>query len=472
MDMKKFFCALFLASQLAAASGAAGKISDLSARPAPEWLTKSVICQVPLRSFTQEGTLAAATERLGHLADAGIGCVYLLPIAEADPDQNREFWSPRQRKSNINNPCNPYRIKNYFKIDSEYGTDADLKKFVDRAHELGMKVILDLVYYHCGPTADIITANPDFVVRDENGKVKKGEYHFPELDFKNPKLRSYLISNMEYFISEFGVDGYRADAESLIPIDFWETAREKIEKIKPDAILIAESPRPECQLKAYDANYGFGVSVDMKDFFAGSKDAKVKTAKELGKKFAENLARYPKGARVMYHYDNHDISSYDGRPEAEMPYEAADAMTVFLLALDGVPMLFAGNEIADRADFHALANRYHKRSVLDWSAAFTDAGKRRLEIVKAMSKIRRERPEFFSGEMKWIDSGNDKVLAFERAKGDSKTFVFVSASPEPIEISAKLSENPKAYFAQRAKVSGGGDSAKVSLEPYGFALIE
>ena len=279
--MKYFYAFLSLLYSLSLASGAAEKISDLSARPAPEWLTKSVICQVPLRSFTQEGTLAAATERLGHLADAGIGCVYLLPIAEADPDQNREFWSPRQRKSNINNPCNPYRIKNYFKIDSEYGTDADLKKFVDRAHELGMKVILDLVYYHCGPTADIITANPDFVVRDENGKVKKGEYHFPELDFKNPKLRSYLISNMEYFISEFGVDGYRADAESLIPIDFWETAREKIEKIKPDAILIAESPRPECQLKAYDANYGFGVSVDMKDFFAGSKDAKVKTAKEL-----------------------------------------------------------------------------------------------------------------------------------------------------------------------------------------------
>ena len=470
--MKYFYAFLSLLYSLSLASGAAEKISDLSARPAPEWLTKSVICQVPLRSFTQEGTLAAATERLGHLADAGIGCVYLLPIAEADPDQNREFWSPRQRKSNINNPCNPYRIKNYFKIDSEYGTDADLKKFVDRAHELGMKVILDLVYYHCGPTADIITANPDFVVRDENGKVKKGEYHFPELDFKNPKLRSYLISNMEYFISEFGVDGYRADAESLIPIDFWETAREKIEKIKPDAILIAESPRPECQLKAYDANYGFGVSVDMKDFFAGSKDAKVKTAKELGKKFAENLARYPKGARVMYHYDNHDISSYDGRPEAEMPYEAADAMTVFLIAIDGIPMLFAGNEIADRAEYSLFANRHHNRSVLDWSAAFTDAGKRRLEIVKTMSKIRRERPEFFSGELKWIDSGNDKVLAFERAKGDSKTFVFVSASPEPVEISAKLSENPKAYFAQRAKVSGGGDSAKVSLEPYGFALIE
>ncbi len=174
----------------------------------------------------------------------------------------------------------------------------------------------------------------------------------------------------------------------------------------------------------------------------------------------------------MYHYDNHDLSTDHGRPEVAMPYEAADAMTAFLLAFDGIPMLFAGNEIADRAEYSLFANRYHNRSVLDWSAAFTNAGKRRLGIVKAMSKIRRERPEFSSGELKWIDSGNDRVLAFERSKGDSKTFVFVSASPEAVEISAKLPDSPNAYFAQRAKVSGGGDSAKVSLEPYGFALVE
>lgn len=470
--MKRFLSFVLILSSLALEGVGAPKASDFAARPAPEWLLKTVICQVPLRSFTQEGTLAAAAERLGHLADAGIGCVYLLPIVESDPDQNREFWSPRQKRSNTNNPCNPYRIKNYFKIDSEYGTDADLKKFVDRAHGLGMKVVLDLVYYHCGPTADIITSNPDFVTRDENGKVKNGLWLFPALNFDNPNLREYLISNMEHFVREFDVDGYRADAEAHIPIEFWEMARGRLERIKPDIVLIAESSRPECQLKAYDANYGFGISVNMKDFFAGSKNAKVRTAKELEKRFAQNQARYPKGARVMYHYDNHDLSTDHGRPEAAMPYEAADAMTAFLLAFDGIPMLFAGNEIADRAEYSLFANRYHNRSVLDWSAAFTDAGKRRLGIVKAMSKIRRERPEFSSGELKWIDSGNDRVLAFERSKGDSKTFVFVSASPEAVEISAKLPDSPKAYFAQRAKVSGGGDSAKVSLEPYGFALVE
>lgn len=73
----------------------APKASDFAARPAPEWLLKTVICQVPLRSFTQEGTLAAAAERLGHLADAGIGCVYLLPIVESDP---RLLESPPEKE--------------------------------------------------------------------------------------------------------------------------------------------------------------------------------------------------------------------------------------------------------------------------------------------------------------------------------------------------------------------------------------
>ena len=409
--MKKLLYILMLAalSMSALFSAEAEKVSDKPARKAPDWLMKSIICQVPLRSFTQEGTLAAATERLGHLAEAGIGCVYLLPIVESDPDQNRAFWSPRQKKSNTNNPCNPYRIKNYFKIDSEYGTDADLKKFVERAHELGMKVMLDAVYYHCGPTADIITTNPDFVVRDENGNVKNGRWLFPELNFDNPKLREYLISNLEYFVREFGVDGYRADAEFYIPLDFWESARERLEKIKPDIALVAESSRRECQLKAYDANYCWGIF--FRDYFAGLKNAKVKTSKELGKNITWTRSNYPKGARLLYHYDNHDISTDSGRSEAVMSYEAADA-------IDDIT--------------------YEKYLNAD-------------DMIEAAG-------------------GSDTFES--RVAGEKKTSVFVSASDKPVEISAKLSEKPNAYYSSGAKISGSGDSAKIYLEPYGFALVE
>lgn len=90
--MKRLLSFVLILSSFALEGVGAPKASDFAARPAPEWLLKTVICQVPLRSFTQEGTLSAAAERLGHLEDAGIGCVYLLPIVESDPDQNRELF--------------------------------------------------------------------------------------------------------------------------------------------------------------------------------------------------------------------------------------------------------------------------------------------------------------------------------------------------------------------------------------------
>ena len=97
-------------------------------RPWPDFAEKGVIYQLFLRAFTLDGTLKAAEKMLPHLAGLGIDIVYLTPIVEADDDINLEFWSPRQKASGLGNPKNPYRMKDYFKIDPEYGNDADLKQ--------------------------------------------------------------------------------------------------------------------------------------------------------------------------------------------------------------------------------------------------------------------------------------------------------------------------------------------------------
>ena len=146
---------------------------------------------------------------LPHIKSTGSNIVYLCPVVEIDDGTDKAFWSKRQKASNLNNPKNPYRLKDYFKIEPDYGTDADLKNFVDDAHKLGMRVILDLVYYHCGPNATLIKKDKNMVVLDKDGNVKKGAWSFPELNFKNPKLREYLYENMEYFVKKFDVDGYK-----------------------------------------------------------------------------------------------------------------------------------------------------------------------------------------------------------------------------------------------------------------------
>ena len=122
--------------------------------------SRKIIYQIALRTFTPDGTLSAATDLLAHVASLGVDIVYVCPFFVAENDENRETWSNRQRASNTNNPKNPYKIADYFHVDEEYGTEEDLKRFVDEAHRLGLGVMFDLVYLHCGRQAVFIEEHP------------------------------------------------------------------------------------------------------------------------------------------------------------------------------------------------------------------------------------------------------------------------------------------------------------------------
>ena len=161
-------------------------------RPVPTWWRRSVVYQINLRTFTPEGTLKAAEARLAHVASIGVDFVYLCPVVLADDDMNEDNWSKRQKASCTGNPKNSYRISDYFVIDPEYGDEADLDSFVKKAHSLGLKVMLDLVYMHCGPKAKMIDEHPNFVKRNEDGSLALNSYNFATVNFDNPKLCKYL----------------------------------------------------------------------------------------------------------------------------------------------------------------------------------------------------------------------------------------------------------------------------------------
>lgn len=154
-------------------------------------------------------------------------------------------------------------MKDYFKIDSEYGTNEDLKSFVDTAHRLGLKVMLDLVYFHCGPSAVLINKDKDFIKRFPDGTPDCGEWHFPTLNFDCPELCEYLWSNMEYWIKSFDIDGYRCDVGDSIPLSFWKEGSRRIRELKSDFIMINEGVKDDfISCGIFDANYwlwGFEV---------------------------------------------------------------------------------------------------------------------------------------------------------------------------------------------------------------------
>lgn len=441
--------------------GKPAALNARQARPSPEWMTRGVMYQIWLRAFTPEGTLKAAAARLPKLARLGADIIYLCPVYLQDDDLRREFWSPRQIASGMNNPRNPYRIKDYFSIDPEYGTEAELKSFVATAHRLGQRVILDVVYLHCGPTAVFLKAHPDFVKRDGEGKIINGEWKFPALNYDNPELREYLCKNLEFLVNTLNVDGFRCDASDHIPLDFWETARHRLEKIRPDLVMLAEGSRREDQLDAFNLDYGWT--------FVG-KDRNLNDAATVRTTWEKMRGERPRGgARFIRFIDNHDIANdADGnRIEKAWGARRVNAALAVLFTIDGVPFLYNGQEIVDTAR-HSI----YGRLPIDWANGDTTEGKARYALCRKLCALRHAERALTDGEVTWLDnSAPQGVLSYLRTLGNQRILTVVNVTGRPVKVRmARLSENPSEFRALLAEGSKEDGKGMFELYGYGFFL--
>lgn len=398
-------------------------------RPAPACLRGAVLYQLFLRMFTPEGTLKAAEARLPFVKALGVDILYLCPVAAADRGADHAFWSGRQKESRLGNPCNPYRIADYFAVDPEYGTEQDLKDFVAAAHRLGMKVLFDVVYYHCGPNAVFLKEQPDWALRNPDGSFKLGEWAFPRLDVQNPAVREYLYENMKWYLTEFGCDGFRCDVGDMLPRAFREEAYRRNAAVKPDVIMLCEGSASDDQALAFDLNYAFPMQKAIEDMLRGRGSATNLTAACRARE-----GRYPAGYRWMRCFQNHDFANCaPGQPRWERAYglDLNDGLLATIFTLDGVPMLYNGQEIADAAPHSIWSNRFFGKWGVDWSAAWTPEGEHRRALVEALARIRHAHPGLFDAPTEWLATPfPDDVYAFRRPLADGTTWTTaVNVSP-------------------------------------------
>lgn len=445
---------------LATSAHAAAPLNERSARPSPDWVTGGIMYQIQPRAFTPEGTLQAATARLPQLAELGFTILYLCPVFVADDDPDRQGWSPRQKKSGTNNPRNPYRMKDYYHVDPEYGSDADLKTFIAAAHRLGMRVLLDMVYLHCGPKAVFLAEHPDFVKRDAEGRIAVAAWGFPAINFANPELREYLWQNMEYWVREFAADGFRCDVSDGIPLDFWETARERLDRLRPELCLLAEGTRREDQLNAFDLDYGWGFKWD--------------NAAGVRRQWEKMRAERPRGgARFIRFIDNHDIANdaYDNRLERAWGARRVQAALVALFTLDGVPMIYNGQEVADTAR-HSIFGRMP----IDWASGDRPTGQARLAFCRQLCALRSGERALTRGDVIWVDNDQpEAVLSFLRRTPDEEVLSVVNLADRAIQVRISVPE-PTPSFATRiadgARVETQDGALRLDLEGFGYLVAK
>lgn len=441
--------------------------------PAEGFLKSASIYQIFLRPFTPEGTLKSAKKLLPHLSDMGFSILYLCPVAEADDDPNPAFWSERQKASQTNNPQNPYRIKDYYTIDPEYGTDEDLEEFIREAHGYGMRVLLDLVYFHCGPTAVFLQEHPDFVQRDEKGEIRYLDWHFPGINYDSPELRAYLWENMEYFVRRFDVDGYRCDVGDMCPLDFWEEGRRRLEEIRPDILMLNEGQKPSYMERAFDMSYCFGWCYALAAVLKGES-----TASSLAGEWQKFHDSFPQGAKLLRALDNHDTvsDSHDNRAECYAGHDGMDAALVLNYMLDGIPFVYNGNEVADASQHSIFSNRYYGKMAIDWSNALTPYGQHRMKLVRQLNQLRRLHTALCEGETHWkIDGVPENTAVFTRNSQRESFLIAVNLSRQPasarLSINGIQSENIFPVL-QKGEFQFGNGTVRLQLPAYGYLVVK
>ena len=424
-----------------------------------ENLPSSLIYQLFLRPFTPEGTLKGAEKMLPHLKSLGVDLIYLTPVCEADDDMDPRFWSRRMLECGFQNPRNPYRVKDYYKIDPEYGSAQDLKDFIRAAHALGMGVLLDVVYIHCGPGNALRAEHPDYFIA-----VEQSDWPFPRFDLENPAVRDYFTENLLYFIQEFGADGFRADCGDLIPCDFWREVIGRVRREKPDVIMLNEGADPAHLSAGFDIDYGTTYGDPLRWLARGDISAQW-----LARHFQEVDARTPVGKLGWRGLENHDFvnDAMERRLESDIGAPLMDCALALNFTGKGVPYLYCGHEIGDTARHSILGNRFCAPNLrVNWSFAQTPAGQARMALIRELTALRHRLPALSRGEVSYpAHSCQDAAIVYCRRDAADKICVAVNmtASPQTPRLPLRLGETLLARnaFAQ-------GDTAL--LAPYGILI--
>jgi glycosidase len=409
--------ALFLASfaLLLPLIGAEPNLSTQSARQSPDWLRNAVVYEIFTRNFSEAGDFNAITEQLDELKSLGVDVLWLMPIHPS---------GEKLKKGRIGSP---YAVRDYYAIHPDYGTPDDFKRLIDAAHQRGMKVIIDIVANHTAWDS-VMMKHRGWYKQNEAGEIIPPNPDWSDvagLNYDSQELRRYMIDMLKFWVSEFGVDGFRCDVAFLVPTDFWEAAREELEEIKPDIFMLAEASHPELLIEAFDMDYSWPLHGTLNDVLL-----KGAPASKFEDTWQASRTRFPKGSLHLRISDNHD----EARAVARFGVHGALAAQVLMLTLDGVPLFYNGMEVGDATESGAPA-LFEKLPVY-WEPKERPPLRR---IYSDLIQLRKQHAAFTNDRVVWLkNSQPSDLVTFMRSDEQSEFLVVINLSNRPVTASVEV----------------------------------
>ena len=377
----------------------------------PEWAANKVVYQIfPSRyaasqpvdkelwykapiTFTDNlhGDLRGIIDHLDYIRDLGIDVIYMTPIFKSDSSHK-------------------YDTIDYYQIDPSFGTAEDLRELVQKAHQYGMKVVLDAVFNHTGRDffafKDILENKEKskyldwyfidkFPLDNESGQAPNfkcfGYYGgMPKLNLKNPEVEKYVTDVACYWLKECDIDGWRMDVGDEISHYFWKHFRRAVKAVKKDALIIGEIwhyAGDFLEGDEWDTVMNYPFYLNLIDLLADEKIGVSRFIQNLGyMKGRLNKKCYP----LMWNLiDSHDTARFLHLCNNKQKQHLAAA---FQLLMPGMPMIYYGDELAMPG-----ANDPDCRRGMYWDEEYRD--NEMLEWYKRLIQVRRTHACIAEGEL-------------------------------------------------------------------------
>ncbi len=395
-----------------AASGNA--VSALTMAPSFA-LSSAVIYNVFPEIFSPAGNFDGVTVQLPRLQQLGVNTLFIMPVTVmGKPTGNHPAFG------------SPYCVHDFYAINPNYGTSADFKRLVDTAHRLGFKVLLDEVLNHSAWDNALITAHPEYYVHTDNDVLNSNSiavaFSFNDVaqfDYKTPGngLAAYMTTMLTYWLNTYGVDGFRFDtaddpdgSQRMITQAFWTGLRASLQQVDPNVIMFGEEENVDLALAPFALDYGWNLQSALRQTTtSGNSVAALQSA------WAAQSSAYPQEmlhASLLQDWDlDEDLSLYGG---ALQTMDAA----VFNSTLDGVPMIFNGEEVANAS---SGINTHQK---IAWNGPQAPAFS---AFYTALFHLRNQNPALQQGALTWLtNSAPAQVASYTRALGNSTFLVLIN----------------------------------------------
>ncbi len=450
------------------------------------------------------GDLKGISDKLDYFSDLGVTALWLNPVLENDMEGGSYHG---------------YATTNYYKVDPRFGSNEEYAQLISDAHKKGLKVVMDMIFNHCGsdhpwmkdvPSDDwfnnlekyVQTSHMKEVYFDnyasEYDKKKLTDGWFvptmPDLNQRNPHVAKYLIQNSIWWIEYTGVDGIRQDTYPYADYNMMNDWCKAVYKEYPHYNIVGEAW----------LNNSIGTSFWQKDSKINNKEIDLKSVMDFRfmglshSAFQEETGEWNGGLHGIYEHmtydfiypdikyvlrflDNHDTDRFLKTLPGDLS-NWKQAIT-FLLTMPGMPQLYYGTEILMNGNKSKSDGDIRKDFPGGWagdnSNQFTKAGR---------SNIQNEAFDFMQNLLKWrkgnkiISEGKMKhyvlqngVYVYERYLDDKNVLCFMNGTSKDVEINLdRYAESIKCNLQRKDVISGKSISLgdKLKLGPKEILVLE